>query len=80
MCASPLRGAAAPVGAAEYQLRLSAFCFRFFRSFFSSVIRAEAALANASTGICLLQLRMERRVGVRRTPFCERLCRRRRFK
>jgi hypothetical protein len=61
MCASPLRGAAAPVGAAEYELRLSAFCFRFF--FVLSVIRAEAALANASTGIGLLQLRMERRVA-----------------
>src|SRR5205809_5101176 len=59
MCASPLRGAAAPVGAAEYELLLSAFCFRFF---VLSVIRAEAALANASTGIGLLQLRMERRM------------------
>ena len=37
----------------------------FFRSFFRSypsVIRAEAALANASTGICLLRLRMEHRM------------------
>ena len=59
MCASPLRGAAAPVGAAEYELPLSAFCFRFF---VLSVIRAKAALANASTGIGLLQLRMERRM------------------
>jgi hypothetical protein len=30
--------------------------------FVLSVIHAEAALANASTGICLLQLRMERRM------------------
>ena len=43
-------------------LPLSAFCFRFFLSFVLSVIRAEAALANASTGICLLRLRMERRM------------------
>jgi hypothetical protein len=65
MCASPLRGAAGPVGPAEYELRLSAFCFRFFLSFFRScpfVIRAEASFANASTGICLLQPGMEHRL------------------
>ena len=61
MCASPLRGAAAPVGAAEYELRLSAFRLRHFLSFVLSVIRAEAALANASTGICLPRLRTEHR-------------------
>jgi hypothetical protein len=44
-------------------LRLSAFRLRiFFLSFFPSVIRAEAALANASTGICLLQPGMEHRI------------------
>jgi hypothetical protein len=43
-------------------LRLSAFRFRYFLSFFFPfVIRAEAALANASTGICLLQPGMEHR-------------------
>jgi phenylalanyl-tRNA synthetase alpha subunit len=43
-------------------LRLSAFRLRFFLSFFPFVmpgldpgIHAEVALANASTGICLLQ-------------------------
>jgi hypothetical protein len=39
----------------------------FFRSFFRScpsVIRAEAALANASTGICVLRLRMEHRMKI----------------
>ena len=46
-------------------LRLSAFRLRiflgsfFFLPFFPSVIRAEAALANASTGVCVLQFRME---------------------
>src|SRR5947208_5269251 len=30
MCASPLRGAAVADATAEYELRLSAFCFRFF--------------------------------------------------
>ena len=50
-----------PYGAAEYQLRLSAFCFRFFRSY-PFVIRAEAALATASTGIGLRQPGMEHRV------------------
>jgi hypothetical protein len=54
---------------AEYDLRLSAFRFRNFLSFFLSffpfvpfVIRAEAALADASTGICLQQLGMEHRM------------------
>jgi hypothetical protein len=48
---------------AEYQLRLSAFCFRFsfFRSF-PFVIHAEAALASASTGICLLHFSMDHRI------------------
>src|SRR5436305_14788262 len=32
MCASPLRGAAVADATAEYELRLSAFCFRFFLS------------------------------------------------
>ena len=63
MCASPLGGAAVADATAEYQLRLSAFRFRHFfvRSFpfVSFVIRAEAALANASTGISLPQPRME---------------------
>jgi hypothetical protein len=61
MCASPLGGAAVADATAEYQLRLSAFRFRHFRSFVLSVIRAEAALAHASTGICLLPLGMEHR-------------------
>jgi hypothetical protein len=55
-------------------------CRRFASESFSFVlfvIHAEASLANASTGIGLLQLRMERRIGFRRTPFYERLCRRR---
>jgi hypothetical protein len=43
-------------------LRLSAFRFRHFLSFSPFVIRAEAALANASTGIGLLQLGMEHRM------------------
>jgi hypothetical protein len=46
-------------------LPLSAFCFRFFFRFFRScpfVIRAEAALPNASTGIGLLPLGTERRM------------------
>jgi hypothetical protein len=42
-------------------LRLSALRFRHF-SLFPFVIRAEAALANASTGICLLQLSTEHRI------------------
>jgi hypothetical protein len=44
-------------------LRLSAFRLRIF--FFRScpfVIPAEAVLANASTGICLLPLGMEHRI------------------
>jgi hypothetical protein len=46
-------------------LRLSAFRLRYFRSFFRSypsVIHAKATLANASTGIGLLQLSMEHRI------------------
>jgi hypothetical protein len=70
MCASPLGGAAVPVGTAEYSLRLSAFRFRLFLSFLPVrscpfvlfVIHAEAALANASTGICPLPLGMEHRM------------------
>jgi hypothetical protein len=50
-----------PQAAAEYRLRLSAFRLRHFLSFFAFVIRAEAALAHASTGISRLQLRMEHR-------------------
>jgi hypothetical protein len=44
-------------------LRLSAFRLQFFSFFrsYPSVIRAEAALANASTGIGMLRLRMEHR-------------------
>ena len=66
MCASPLRGAAGPVRPGRILICLcrrsaSDFFFRFFRSY-PFVIRAEAALANASTGICLLRLRMERRM------------------
>jgi hypothetical protein len=66
MCASPLRGAAVPVRRGRI---LNCVCRRFasesFLSFFRSypfVIRAEAALANASTGICLLRLGMEHRM------------------
>jgi hypothetical protein len=54
-----------PEGAAEYSLRLSAFRLRHFLHsfpFVPFVIRAEAALANASTGICLLPRGMEHRV------------------
>src|SRR5436190_5588165 len=66
MCASPLRGAAGPVRPGRILICLcrrsaSDFFFRFFRSY-PFVIRAEVALANASTGICLLRLRMERRM------------------
>jgi hypothetical protein len=45
-------------------LRLSAFRLQFFSFFrsYPSVIRAEAALANASTGIGMLRLRMEHRM------------------
>ncbi|HET7492653.1 MAG TPA: hypothetical protein VFK01_12320 [Bradyrhizobium sp.] len=47
-------------------LRLSAFRFRYFLSlvfpFVAFVIRAEAALANASTGIGLLPPGMEHRI------------------
>jgi hypothetical protein len=44
-------------------LRLSAFRLRFsFVLPFLPVIRAEAALANASTGIGLLRLRIEHRM------------------
>jgi hypothetical protein len=66
MCASPLRGAAVPVfGTAEEPCVCRRFASDiFFRScpFFPSVIRAEAALTNASTGIGLLRLRMEHRM------------------
>jgi hypothetical protein len=60
-CAPPLGGAAVADATAEYQLRLSAFRFRHFCSFFPFVIRVKAALANASTGICLQPLGMEHR-------------------
>jgi hypothetical protein len=59
------RRGCARLGAAECELRLSAFRLRHFLSFFRScpsVIRAEAALANASTGIGLLRLGMEHRM------------------
>jgi hypothetical protein len=61
MCALAIQGAAAPVGAAEYELRLSAFRLRFsfVLSFLPFVIRAKRRFANASTGIGLLRLRME---------------------
>src|ERR1051326_2947132 len=46
MCASPLRGAAVADATAEYQLRLSAFCFRFFfRSFLRHPCRSHACTA-----------------------------------
>jgi hypothetical protein len=60
MCASPRRGVADAT--ANTSLRLSAFRLRFFLSFFPSVIRAKRRFANASTGIGLLQLRMEHRM------------------
>jgi hypothetical protein len=69
MCALAIQGAAGPVRHGRRALRLSAFRLRIFLSFFSvlfrsfpSVIRAKAVLANASTGICPLQLRMEHRL------------------
>jgi len=46
MCASPLRGAAVADATAEYELRLSAFCFRFFLSFFSFVIAGHSRSQN----------------------------------
>jgi hypothetical protein len=42
MCALAIQGAAAPVGAAEYELRLSAFCFRFFFRSFRHLCRSGA--------------------------------------
>jgi hypothetical protein len=42
-------------------LPLSAFCFRFFLSFFPSSVPTRR-FSNASTGIGLLQLRVERRM------------------
>jgi hypothetical protein len=51
-----------PKATAEYRLRLSAFRLRHFLSFFAFVIRAEAALAHASTGILRLQLSMNHRI------------------
>jgi hypothetical protein len=50
MCALAIQGAAVADATAEYQLRLSAFCFRFFRSFFPSSV-PKRRFANASTGI-----------------------------
>jgi len=60
MCASPLRGAAGPVWPGRIRIASVGVLLPIF--FVLSVIHAEAALANASTGICLLQLRMERRM------------------
>jgi hypothetical protein len=63
MCASPLRGAAGPVRHGKRALRLSAFrlrSFSFVLTRSSSVLKRR--FANASTGICLLQLRMEHRI------------------
>src|SRR5690242_20844191 len=59
--------AAVPVRRGRRALRLSAFRLRLFRSFlpvrsYPSVIRAEAALSNASTGIGLRQPGMEHRM------------------
>jgi hypothetical protein len=64
MCAGAIRGAAVADATAEepcVRRRFASESFRSFFPFFSSVIRAEAALANASTGICPLQLRMKHR-------------------
>jgi hypothetical protein len=63
MCASPLRGAAVADATAEEPCVCRRFASDFFvRSFVLTVIRAEAALANASTGIGLLRLGMEHRI------------------
>ena len=54
-----------PVGTANTHCVCRRFASdAFFRSFpfVPFVIHAEAALANASTGICLLQLSMEHRI------------------
>src|SRR5690242_12042100 len=74
-CAPGAPGAAAPVRRGRIPIASVGVLLPIFLSFFSFVIRAEAALATASTGIGLLQPGMEHRIGVRRTPFCERLCR-----
>src|SRR5262249_31324667 len=55
-------GAAVPAGAATRALRLSAFRLRIFSSVLSVRHPWQAALANASTGICLLPLATEHRV------------------
>src|SRR5262249_3552809 len=55
-------GAAVPAGAATRALRRSAFRLRIFSSVLSVRHPWQAALANASTGICLLPLATEHRV------------------
>jgi hypothetical protein len=79
MCASRMRRGRARYGAAEDDLAsvgvlLPIFSFRSFVPFLPFVI-AEVALADASTGICCGTFAWTTGIGVRRTPFCERLCR-----